>query len=138
MSVYPGKALYHLLTNASGVTDIVSTRIYPVTAPQGTAFPFVVYSTISSIPQNTKDVPAAVDHVRLQIDCYAKSTASISGYDQAEQLAAAVRAAIDGVTPGTYAGVLVDGIRFEQENDAIEEEINVFRNSADYQFRIKH
>jgi hypothetical protein len=97
-----------------------------------------VYAVISSIAQNSKDVPSDIDHVRVQIDCYAKSTASVAGFDQAEQLAEAGRNAIDGVNPGTYGTVYVDGIRFEQENHTINEEIDVFRHSSDYQVRVKH
>lgn len=138
MSVYAGKALYNILSNAAGVTAIVSTRIYPDTAPQGSTLPYVVYSAISSVPQNTKDVPAKIDHVRVQIDCYAATTASAAGQDIAEALSEAVRAAIDGIMPGVYGTVVVDGIQFENENSAVNEEVDIFRRSADYQIRIKH
>jgi hypothetical protein len=42
--------IYTILSGNSGVTDLVSTRIYPIKAPQPIATPFIVYRQIT---QNT-------------------------------------------------------------------------------------
>jgi len=138
MGGYASKAVYNILSSASAITDIVSTRIYPRNAPQNTAFPCIVYQVQSAAPTDSKDVPSDLDDVRVQIDCWAKSTASKAGYDQAEELQEAVRTAIDGITPGTYGTVEVSGIKFLNENDLLSEELEVYGRTADYQFKIKH
>jgi len=70
---------------------------------------------------------------RVQIDCYATT------YRVAEQLHDAVRTAIDGYEIGaTVNGVLLDGISYVTENDAFDDDIHVFRKSADYMVRVKY
>jgi len=117
MGGFASKAVYNILSSASGITDIAGTRIYPRSAPQNTAFPCIVYQVQNSIPTDSKDVPSDLDDVRVQIDCWAKSTASKPGYDQAEELQEAIRTAIDGIAPGTYGTVEVSGV-FKRERPA--------------------
>jgi len=53
-----GKAIYYLLTNATGVTDIVSTRVYPEVAQQDAALPYIVYNVANNEPTDTKPEPS--------------------------------------------------------------------------------
>ena len=99
-----GKAIYYLLSNASSVTDICGTRIYPELAEQETPTPFVVYEVISVDPDDTNDGPARLDEVSIDI------TAVADSYDTCADLASAIRSAIDRVR-GTYNGVNVDSIQ---------------------------
>jgi hypothetical protein len=127
-----GKVIFGLLSATSDVTDIVGTspvKVFPIVAPQGIKPPYVTYFKVSSDPQNSKD-GQPVDHIRMQIDCYALT------YPQLEDLHAAVDAALN-LYSGTINGVLVDEIRFETENDTVEEEEDFYRLSADYLLRIK-
>lgn len=127
-----GKAIYNILANASAVTAIVSTKIYPVQAPQGTVAPFLVYGVISSIPTNTKDRISEIDTMRVQVDCYQKT------YQDCETLASAVRLALDNAT-GTKNGVLIDGLAYEMEEDMGEDiETDYFRKSMDFFARVKY
>ena len=128
-----GKAVFSILTNNAGVSAIVSTKVYPVTAPQLIKTPFITYSIISVTPTNTKDRPSPVDEVRVQVDCYETT------YAKAETLAGAVRTALDAYAIGSeVSGVKLDGIAYETENDAINEEVDIFRKSADYIIRVKY
>lgn len=128
-----GVAIYGILSAASGVTTLVSTKIFPRLAPMETVAPYVVYSIVSVDPTDSKTRPSTLDRVRVQIDCYARTYAS------AEAVHSAVRSALDAYTIGsTVAGVKLDGIKFETENDTFEEDVDIHRRSADYQIRIKY
>lgn len=49
-----GKAVYYALSNDSGVTDLVGTKIYPEIAPEGTTAPVVVFTMINSVPDYSR------------------------------------------------------------------------------------
>jgi outer membrane receptor protein involved in Fe transport len=125
-----GGAIYALLTGSAPVTAEVGTRIYPVFRPQGSALPAVVYTEISTTPSDTKSGPSDVDAVRVQIDVFSAT------YAQAVDIAQAVRAVLDKYM-GTAGGVVVDGVRFEHENQTVDPTEEIYRRSADYLFRIK-
>ena len=120
-------AVYSILSNASGVTSLVSTKIYPTIAAQEAVAPFIVFnSAISVDPTDTKTRPSSLDRFRIQVDCYGRTR------KQAVSVHLAVRTALDGYTIGsTVASVKLDGIKFETENDAFDEEVDIFRKSAD-------
>jgi hypothetical protein len=133
MATDAGKVIYGILSVTSGVTSLVSTRIYPTIAPAETVAPFITFRIVSNNPTDTKTRPSKVDFVRVQIDCWGRTYAS------AEAVHGAVRTAIDNYALGsTVASVKVDGIKFETENDALDEEIDIYRRSADYILRIKY
>jgi hypothetical protein len=47
--------------------------------------------------------------------------------------------AIDAYEIGaTVAGVKLDGIKYETENDTLDEDVDIFRRSADYIIRVKY
>jgi hypothetical protein len=121
------------LSATAGVTALVSNRIYPVTATQNATLPYITYSIVSVNPTDTKDRPSHLDAVRLQVDCWAAT------YMAAEAIHGAVRDAIDAYTIGeTVAGVVLDGIKYETENDTLDEDVDIFRKSADYMIRVKY
>lgn len=43
-----GDALYNFLVNKSLLTNLISTRLYPNVAPQGRAFPYVVFHIVDT------------------------------------------------------------------------------------------
>lgn len=127
-----GKVIYGLLSAASNVTDIVGSspvKVFPNTAPQGITPPYITYLKVSNAPQNSKD-GQPVDHIRMQVDIFALT------YPQLEDLAGKVDAALN-LYSGTVNGVLVDEIRFETENDTVDEDEDMYRLSVDYLLRIK-
>lgn len=129
--------LYTKLSGESSVTAICSTRIYPYTIPQkpdGSGYPAATITVISNEPSDTKTEASTLDAWRVQIDCYAKTALS------ALQLDNAIRAAIDRfrgtVTVTGDAAYFVDGIRYENTNEIMEPEKDIFRRSTDYQIRL--
>ena len=95
-----GDAIYNILSNAAPLTALVGTKIYPVSAPQTTAFPFVVYSIGGGNVTDQKDGSSPIDDNGLEIDCYAKS------YRDAHGVANAIRTALDDYS-GTAAGIVI-------------------------------
>jgi hypothetical protein len=82
------QSLYSALTNDSTVSALVSTRIYPVIAPQSAALPMIVYQRVSTVPVTSIDGDSGLDSVRMQVSCWAKT------YAETKSLAAAVRSAV--------------------------------------------
>ena len=93
-----------LLANDSAIGAIVATEIYPVVAPEKCVerTAYVVYSTISNVPQRTIDAAAAFKmfKARVQVTCAANE------YPVLKSLAQAVRNAINGKA-GTITGTKV-------------------------------
>ena len=123
------KVIYNILANDAGVSALVSNRINPLRLPQGSAFPAVVYSEVSINATPTKDSNSRLDFTRVQIDCLALT------YEDASELADAVRDALNVVTPGEYNGVNVFYIEFDNEQEFVDDAANfdgVVQVSQDY------
>ena len=75
--------LYTLLSTTSGVTDLVGTRSYPLTAPQDAEMPFIVYTRISSGREYSLDGYSSLENPRMQIDCYAQTYSAAKGLSEA-------------------------------------------------------
>jgi len=124
-----GKAIYYLLSNATSVTDICGTRIYPELAEQEAPTPFVVYEVISVDPDDTNDGPAKLDEVTVDI------TAVADVYDTCADLASAIRAAIDRIR-GTYNGVNVDSVQYNTTDTDVMDSPRRYAMTAKYIVRI--
>lgn len=126
-----GKAIYDLLSNDATVSGLVSTRVYPDTVPQNASFPYVAYTTTSTLPTDAKDGVSRLDVVGVQVDIYSRD------YSVTQAIAAACRDALDRYS-GTNNGVQVDGIKFDnQAAGNYEQQIGVFWVSQDYSIRVK-
>lgn len=98
-----GKVVYNLLSNASAVTDIVGTKIYPEIAPEGTEAPAIIYDVQNIEPQyggsgQTHDLSS------VDIDCFHQD------YTDSVDLMVAVRAAVESKS-GTYNTVTIQKSR---------------------------
>lgn len=124
-----GKAIYYILSNATSVTDICGTRIYPELAEQEAPTPFVVYEVISVDPDDTNDGPAKLDEVTVDI------TAVADVYDTCADLASAIRAAIDRIR-GTYNGVNVDSVQYSTTDTDVMDSPRRYAMTAKYIVRI--
>ena len=94
---FPEMAVNALLLADSAVTNVVVARIYPVFPPQNQIGPFIVYSLISQLPDRHLASASTLQHVRIQIDCYATTDNDVlSSYGVIKTLANNVRLALDG------------------------------------------
>lgn len=122
-----------ILAANSAANALLGGRVYPLLAPQGTAFPCVVVNTSGVTPENTKNGPALLDNVRVQVDAYAPT------YAAANDTAEAVRVAMDyyrGMV--SYQSVLypVDSMFYVSQTDMMETEREVYRVMCEYKMRI--
>jgi len=83
-------ALYTILSTASGVTALVSLRIYPDLIPEEKATPYIGYERASTDPLTTLEGTVLAERVGMVIACWADTRIA------AEQLADAVRTAMLG------------------------------------------
>jgi len=66
------EAVYYLLANTSGITNLVSTRIYNAHLPQGVTFPCISFWTVSTFDRELIHGGSAnVATSRFQINCFA-------------------------------------------------------------------
>jgi hypothetical protein len=108
-----GLAIYNILNNDTDVAALVSTKIFPNVAKQGTAFPFIVYQTTDVEPNDTKDGVSTLDSNGFEVLCFAES------YSAAVGLAQKVRIALDRKS-GTYNTVKVQSIQFNSVDEDFE------------------
>ena len=81
--------LYTALSTTNGVTTLVSTRVYPMAAPDGTASPYISYQVITGTAYN-RNVGAPMGERKIvQINCVGNS------YSSAKAVAEAVKAALN-------------------------------------------
>jgi hypothetical protein len=123
-----GEQLVAKLTADSAVTALVSSRIFPNVLPQGSSLPAIVYTVVDDVPQRT--LSGAVDELlhnsRVQIDCYARASASLGGYAGAHQLADAVNNVVGNLSDPTLNSTAAD------KRDLYDNETSYFRVSMDF------
>lgn len=85
-----GKAFRTYLLTKSGVTNLISTRIYPDALPQNPTIPCAVYYVISDNPDHHFTGASQLTVLRIQLDCYAVTRLA------ANALSEAMRNAADG------------------------------------------
>ncbi len=130
-----GKAIYNILTNTSAVTSYVSTRISPLKANNLAQFPYVVYEQVSLVPMIDKDGPSKLDVIRVQINILHNN------YDTLSNVADAIRTALERKTSGTYGGVNVQSIVFDNEGEMYNDNVDldgIYGWQQDYILRIKN
>lgn len=130
-----GKALYNILTNTSAVTSYVSTRISPLKSDNTADMPYVVYEQVSLVPTIEKDGPSKLDVVRLQVNIIHNN------YDALSDVANTIRTALERKVAGSYGGVNVQSIVFDNESELYNDNIDlngVYGWQQDYIFRIKN
>lgn len=121
---YLGKAIYEII-------KAVEADCYPSVAPNDATEPYVVYTIISNVPEDTKQGISELDIIRVQIDIYADE------YEDAHTLAASVRSAMDR-RKGTIRGNIIDNIIFDGESDMKESEAELYRVTQDYFVRLRY
>lgn len=84
--------LYTALSTTNGVTNLVSTRIYPQIAPDNTAVPYITYQVIVGMAYNRMAGAPPGERKLIQINCISNS------YSNGKAIAEAVKAALNVAT----------------------------------------
>jgi hypothetical protein len=94
------EALVAKLKATSGVTSLVSTRIYPVKAPQDTQASYIVYDLMGGTDEVVHSGMDGLRNARISFSCHGTT------YAAAKAVAEAVRTALGGFN-GTQSGLAV-------------------------------
>ena len=92
-------AFVAVIKSAAPVAAIIGTRIFPDSAPQGTPAPYVVFSELSTVAEESQADCNGLDGSNVEFACYADTTR------EAIALRSAVRAAL--TPPGAVSGATV-------------------------------
>jgi hypothetical protein len=113
----PIKIVYNILSNASDLTALVSTRLNPLRIPQESAFPAIAYNLVSIIASPTNTSHSRTDFARVQVSSFGATFAS------ATEVAAQVRAAFEAVSyPNIFNDYYCQAIEFDGEVHLVEDE----------------
>ena len=122
------QAIKRELLADSGITSLIGERLYYVKAPQNVTKPYVVFFKASGPREYSHDGASKLARPRFQFSCFATT------YDQAKQIAEAIRAAIEAFsgTMGGAGGVEVGSCFCINESDIYEEDTRLFHVAVDY------
>lgn len=124
------KAIRYLLVNDADVAAVVGGRVYSFTLPQEQSMPAIVLSVVGNRPNHSKDGTSEVDEIRMQVTAIGRTQS------QCVELSRKIRAAIDQADGGTFAGVAVQSIYFDQQVGLYEFERNVPMVANDFTVRV--
>ena len=110
------EAIYSILAAHTGVTTLVSTRIYPDFVPlqeeEGdTVHPCIMFQCISDVAVNSQTGRSSFKDARVQVNCYGLTK------DSAQLVRLAATNALERKTPGSYGSVTVMGITLLGEDE---------------------
>lgn len=124
-----GRYISSILNGASGVTALVSNRIYPVMIAQNAAYPAISYSCsyLPSDPNKTQ--------VETAYTCRATIVAWSDTYSACENIDIAINAALNFVET-TAAGVTVTGCEYKGSEDGMDDKNEFYFRAATYEIRV--
>jgi hypothetical protein len=88
-------SLYAYLAAYAGLAALVSDRIYPVIAPQGSTKPCLVYTKIGNDRKHSMQGYSGLQETRIQISCFAELYETVGAVVGAKDVAAQVVAAME-------------------------------------------
>ena len=116
----------------SGLTALISTRIYPIQFPDGVTMPCVTYQRIDTPRTSTLSSSGATGDLtnpRYQFKAWATTYAS------AKAITDQIRAALNGKTGSTGAGsvtVTLRGALAQNENDGFDPLVRLYYRLSDF------
>jgi hypothetical protein len=109
----------YLKTSGTAISAIVgvgaAAKIYPNTAPQDTAPPYVTYSQVSNFHEHTLASAAGIARPLFQFICWDNGSVST------DAMGNALREDLDGFGPGDIGSTTVRRIHLENDSDSIED-----------------
>jgi hypothetical protein len=117
--------LQEFLTDNVTIAALIGNRCYPDSLPQSVTYPALTYSEVSGVRVRDLDGPTGRARLRISIHSWAETSM------QREQLADAVRTALDGYA-GAMEGTSVGNVICENEFNIYEPDVPVYRKVQDY------
>lgn len=123
-------SIYSVLTGESSISALVSTRVYPVTAPDGADFPLIIYQKQSHDLGYSHSSGDDGIYTANYVFYFLGAT-----YAAASALRDAVRTFLSGYE-GTFGGNSVSLIRLETEDDDFDFETNLYTLRSEYRIDV--
>lgn len=119
------QAIFSILSNTSGVSSIISKRIYPEVLPQNVQYPCVLFFALNSTVDNHLQGDSGLRRSRVQVESWAQT------FSAAVALSAAVSTALKNYS-GTVDSFVIGATLQLSENPLYEPDLQVFRIIQDY------
>lgn len=126
------EGLKSYLAGYSGLSALISTRVYHMRIPQGATLPCLTYQRVSTPREITHDISGssgALAHPRFQFDAWAATYAS------AKAITDQVRAALHGKkgSIGTAPNsITIRAALVQDERPSYEADVDLYRSQSDY------
>lgn len=91
------KAITDKLKASPTVTALCGTRIYPTVAPDRVAVPYLVFTELTSVAEESHDDANGLDATQIEFACYASDTLNAIKLRQAARLVLSANGAFPGV-----------------------------------------
>src|SRR5271166_1959412 len=114
---------------SAGSPPTPGTRVRPVIIPEGSSYPAISYSVVSSTPLTSMDGVNALQTKRFQFDCWGKNVV------QAKTLAKALHFLLDGFRGTLSEGSVVTSCLPNQDVDMFEYDPQAFKVVADFNIK---
>jgi hypothetical protein len=120
------QALFTRLSTHAGLSALVSTRVYPLVAPQNPTLPYVTYQRVASSRVSAMGTDPGVAEALMQIDCWGET------YLSALSVATKARLALERWRDGASDPEVLDAF-IERDQDVFEDEAEppLYRRSMD-------
>lgn len=128
-----GIAIYAILSDRTAITDLVSTRIYPESAPEGAQMPYIVYSVVGNSPVETKG-ETVIDEAQIEVFSVDRT------YGSCMTLADTVRKVFDRadyINTDLGKEIDVQSMMYTNEVTEVNQDRNTYVAIQDYTMRIK-
>ena len=107
------EAIINILEADSDVNALISGKVYPSDAPQGTALPYIVIEQIGREPNHTKDGASQLDVFFVNVTSYDNT------YVDTRNLGGKCTTALHGHASGveSVSGQNIDSVRLDDEHE---------------------
>lgn len=122
-----GKAIFNRLTTDAAVAALIGTRLYPKVVPAHVAvvYPLAVYVVEDESADTTYSGASGLVTARLTVACFGASAST------RDALKSAVLDCLDNAD-GTWAGVVVQGVFFENETEGASRDATTGEQSLNF------
>lgn len=125
-----------ILQNNTGITSLLangSSSVYSLEVPQEEPTPHIVVDETDTVAYDTKGVASSIDDVYVRIFTISDKRAGTGG---SSTIANVVRAEIDALS-GTFNGVTITSIKFDNQEVTPEGEVNKKRIVVEQEYLLK-
>lgn len=118
--------IYSRLTAHAGTSALVSTRVYPVQAPQNPTYPYIVYTRTDTSPVSSLIEDTTLNSSFVSIDCFASSFSGV------KSLSLQVISALKRYH-GTSGGVVIEDAFLRGESHGYDPDLDIYQIALSFE-----